>query len=400
MISALPVAVTVPVIVLESVVTAMRFRLINQTTTDKLINRSLIWGVVGMVLHHHDLAPRYASLWHQLSLGAILAILAGIYGIARLWHGADPTTTRQRQRRYDLTIALVFVAVLIAGTPARGEGMLIDRALGWPAVVFWAVFGAPLAVCAVSVLRICVHDFQVEDLGRREKLVYAAIFAAAAGLLCDALAGPTVAALQTYTDLPFPDDPRMSRKAATFFLSALLCSLFTAIPLLAMLATRLGWDTTSRHARRLYPLWRDLTAAFPGLVLYPAAELARHPPAARLHRMTVEIRDTLLGLRPYMRVDTTAGEGHPVADTELGTRISRYSVLVTHALDAKFAGAQPDPDTARIAPRTPSTANDPNSELRVLLALADRWPHVLAAASASRAHRPASTHQPTKERSR
>ncbi|WP_435593090.1 MAB_1171c family putative transporter [Nocardia sp. bgisy118] len=396
MTSPLPATAALPIIATTSTITVLRWRLINQTPTDKLINRTLAWGVVGQLLHERGVAPGIASLLHQLSLGAILASLSGIYGIAKLWGGADPETTGQRQRRYDGVIIGVFILLLIAGTPARRQGLLIDQALGSPAVAFWAIFGAPLAVCAALLLQITVRDFRTEDLTLREKVFYGAIFAAAGSLLFDAFAGPAVAALSTYTDFSAHDE-QMSRKATTFFASALIGALIVAVPLFPVLAEHFGWDRTSRHARRLQPLWRDLTTAFPDLVLYPATELAKLPPTPRLHRMTIEIRDILLNLRPYMSVTTDTA---PALPDEMGKETTRYAILVAHALDTKRAGTQPDPVGARTVPRAPEATGDLDSEIQVLLELARQWPHAQTAVVATYTSAPATPNASNKEQPR
>ncbi|MFQ6398991.1 MAB_1171c family putative transporter [Nocardia sp. KC 131] len=396
MTSPLPAYIALPVIVITLILTVGRWMLLNQTSTDRLINRSLAWAVLGLMLHERGVAPDVASLAHQLSLGCILFILAGIYGIAQLWGGGDPATVRQRQRHNDAAATIVFAAVLASGTPARRQGLLIDQALGWPAIVFWAVFGAPLAVCAVSILRISVREFRAEDLGLREKLVYCAIFAAAGGLLLDAIAGPSVAALSTYTGISLPD-PQMRRKAATFFAATLAAAIITAIPLFGQLTSRMGWDRTARYSRQLQPLWRDLTAAFPGLVLYPADKLIELEPAARLHRMTVEIRDSLLNLRPYM---SATNQADAVAAGDGDVQMVEYAIRLAQALKSKHTGALPNPVAAKSAPRAPSAAGDLDSELRSLLELARHWPHAQAAIVAARPQVRLRQHATNKEQTR
>ncbi|MGW4771534.1 MAB_1171c family putative transporter [Nocardia sp. NPDC004278] len=392
MISPIPSYLALPVITLVAAITLARWVLLRESAVDRLINRSLSWAVVGLLLHERAVAPKIASLLHQLSLGSILFILAGIYGLAQLWGGADPTTTRQRQRRYDAATATVFALVLAAGTPARHQGLLIDQALGWPAVVFWAVFGAPLAVCAVLVLRVSIREFRTDNLATREKLVYYAIFAAAGGLLIDAIAGPLVAAFDTITAIP-SSDPQMIRKAATFFVSTLAAALITAIPLATTVLALLDWDRAGRACRQLQPLWHDLTAAFPGLVLYPAAELAQIDTTVRLHRMTVEIRDVLLQLRPYLPNDAP--------DPRTGGRRAEaeYALHLATALNAKIQGAQPDSSLSKPAARGGDTTGDLDSELRSLLVVARDWPGAQARITAA----PPVTlppHQPSKEQTR
>ncbi|MCP2319340.1 hypothetical protein APR12_004707 [Nocardia amikacinitolerans] len=371
MISPIPAWIALPIIVVVASITLGRWIVFGENVVDRLVNRSLAWAVVGLLLHQRGVAPGVASWLHQLSLGCILFILAGIYGIAALWGGADPDTARLRQRRYDAATAGVFVAVLAAGTPARGRGLLIDQSLGWPSIVFWGFFGVPLAVCAVLILSLSLREFRGDDLRVQERLVYYAIFAAAGGLLIDAVAGPSVAAFHTFTGIP-SSDPQMVRKAATFFAATLTAALITAVPLASAVLSRLGWLGDGRDCRRLLPLWRDLTDLLPGVVLYSAAELAQLAPQVRLHRMNVEIRDALLQLRPYMHdlTDTTPFPG----DSGRDTGPSAHALRVASAFYAKTTGAQLELTSRQVQIASGAPGGDPDTELRSLLELARDWP--------------------------
>lgn len=57
------------------------------------------------------------------------------------------------------------------------------------------------------------------------------------------------------------------------------------------------WDNYCTY-RRLYPLWRDLYKAFPGIALHPPTRSMTHL-NYRLYRRVIEIRDGLLALRSY-----------------------------------------------------------------------------------------------------
>jgi len=65
-----------------------------------------------------------------------------------------------------------------------------------------------------------------------------------------------------------------------------------------------GWAVRYRACRRLFPLWRDLCRANPGIALVPpsgsiADALAPRGTGFRLYRRVVEIRDAQLALRPH-----------------------------------------------------------------------------------------------------
>ncbi|WP_280238754.1 DUF6545 domain-containing protein [Nocardia abscessus] len=114
-------------------------------------------------------------------------------------------------------------------------------------------------------------------------------------------------------------DPELARWAAPTFAASALGAALLSVPLLAALRTRLGSDRAGRNCRRLRPLWHDLTAAVPSIVLEPDLPVAESD--ARLIRMTVEIRDALMhlrhclpseaapGIRPVSRMPGAAGIG-------------------------------------------------------------------------------------------
>ncbi|MEU4244006.1 MAB_1171c family putative transporter [Actinoplanes sp. NPDC026619] len=90
----------------------------------------------------------------------------------------------------------------------------------------------------------------------------------------------------------------------TMYLGLLLCStgsLLSALPEYS----KLVW--TYRSHRRLYPLWRDLTAATPGITLIKRRgflrELSSGSLDLRFQRRVVEIRDGLIALRKHVPAD-------------------------------------------------------------------------------------------------
>lgn len=100
----------------------------------------------------------------------------------------------------------------------------------------------------------------------------------------------------------------------------------------------------------------------------PLCHYGRTDPAIRLHRMTVEIRDSLLHLKRYSDSpdDLAATGGDPHS----------YARRVAAAIATKAAGHPPRasrfPPRHRIRPGT----RDLTAELHQLLALAEAWPHV------------------------
>ncbi|MBF6576459.1 hypothetical protein IU415_23850 [Nocardia farcinica] len=158
----------------------------------------------------------------------------------------------------------------------------------------------------------------------------------------------------------------MSSKGWTFFLANVVASAAVAVPLVSTILIRTGHDRTSRYCRRLQPVWRDLTASVPEIVLAPPGDGGGVEPALRLHRMIVEIRDALLHLKPY----TTAR--YPAGPDREG--MLSYAVAILAAIDQKNAGRAPQDEPSpglqpvRLGPR------DLTTDLNELLDLAGVWP--------------------------
>ncbi len=188
----------------------------NETSTDRLINRTWSWDVVAIPLYQAAVELHRPDLGRSLYLGAALMGIASFYGMARLLDGADPGSARRRQRQYDSISAAIAIS-LILGTPAVRGAFGIDLLFAFS--IYWS---------ASFVIMI----------GR-------------------ALAGTP---------------PRESGTAAAVvvYLMQFMLTLLTGTPLVTVLPARTGWDRTGRTCRRLRPLWYDLTAAVPEVVLRDA----------------------------------------------------------------------------------------------------------------------------------
>ncbi|MEU2257167.1 MAB_1171c family putative transporter [Nocardia xishanensis] len=375
MTSPIPEYLTVPVIVGIVLTLIGRWLLLRDTIIDRLINRAIAASLVGMLLREswfeHALTwalpgddDIVVNLARQLSFGAILLIVSNLYGIAKLWDGADPDRAFQRQRIYDLVVATATVIILIAGTPARRANLLVDQLLGWPAVVLWIAFCLPVGITAVLVGRICIREMLTGDITRQERAVFVVILCTAVALGFDVSTIVIETIGCVLTDRPVLD-PEMHRKAWSFATSTFFAVSVSAVPLISTLTVRLGRDRTGCYLRRLRPLWTDLTAAVPEVVLDSTASRGQPDPAIRLHRMTMEIRDSLLHLRRYVTID-----GADYQDPQVYTR------RIAEAMVAKAAGRPPVDNTAKPKHRAHPGVRDLNAELHELLALAHAWPQV------------------------
>ncbi|MET8875037.1 MAB_1171c family putative transporter [Nocardia sp. NPDC004604] len=377
MTSPIPGLITWPVLTGITLVLAGRWWLLRDSIIDRLINIGLAAGLFEHLLREAWFEQSLARLLpgadtdvvniaRQLSLGATVLTISNIYGIAKLWAGADPAHTWRRQWRYYLVAITAIAVILIAGTPARHADQLIDQTLGWPAVVVWVAFSLPLGATALLVGRVSAREMRA-DTTWQERALYTAVLGTAVGLGIVAVVYPLETTINVVTGQP-SFDPEMHWKAwSGFLLSAVGAPAVITVPLISTLLTHIGWDRTGRYCRRLRPMWADLTAAVPEIALeMRRVHNDRTDPAIRLHRMTVEIRDSLLHLKRY----SDSPDDLAASDPHIYTR------RIAEAIATKAAGRPPS--ASRVTPQhqVQPGARDLTAELRQLLALAKAWPHV------------------------
>ncbi|WP_280428000.1 MAB_1171c family putative transporter [Nocardia brasiliensis] len=151
----------------------------------------------------------------------------------------------------------------------------------------------------------------------------------------------------------------------------LFATTLVAGPVVGHLMELAGLDRDGRVCRRLRPLWRDVTAAVPEIVMSPVDGPRRRDTTARLLRMTVEIRDALLHLGPYLSVAPSSAESATtLPDSE--AKLRDYACRLADAARSRRSGTLP-PRTG-VVPQPFPTAQDFDTELRQLLDLARVWP--------------------------
>ncbi|MFI6168630.1 MAB_1171c family putative transporter [Nocardia sp. NPDC051052] len=354
--SPVPAVFAVPVIIFVVAVVLGRRALLNSTAIDRLLNRALAWTALSLILLERGIAPRFGSLLHQLSMGATMLGIASLFGAALLWADAAPRLAARRQRFFDLAAAASALLILIVGTPYRRAGTLLGQDSSWQEFVVSAVMWIPLIAVGTLVWRAGLRELRGGEVTRYERVVFTALLATP--FIASASLASSIA---RHTGHWQADDPQLTRWAAPNFGTVFVLAAMLAVPLIEVLSARTGWNRAGRHCRRLRPLWRDLTAAVPEIVL-PTTGSA--PPDARLLRMTVEIRDALMQLHRYLPAD------HP---TELGPpSTARYARQLRQAIAARRNGAAPAA-APREADRFGAPSSDIDSDIRRLLDLARVW---------------------------
>ncbi|WP_433657188.1 MAB_1171c family putative transporter [Nocardia sp. CA-128927] len=347
-----------------AVVAVGRLVFTRDTAIDQLVNRLPLWCLIGLVLYRFTPVPDIGSVPNQLALGCIVMLGMYLYGMARVWE-SGPEGLWRRQRVYCAVAVGSAALILLAGPSAASVGRLSEQ-LNWGGIVVSTAFAAPQVATAVIFARLCIRELRSGTLGP------------VARAFCYLM---LLAFLPFWTDLAlfvfqltlgwdfFP--PHIVRMELIFTSTSILASTLIASPVVEHLQAQIGWDRDGRICRRLHPLWRDVTAAVPEIVLMPPPGwLNRRDTTARLLRVTVEIRDALLHLGPYLPTNTAPSDG-------AGCGMEVYAGGLASAIRARNAGLRPTDSEPR--PQTFSSAQDFDTELRQLLALAQVWPAARAA---------------------
>lgn len=377
MTSPIPAPIAIPLIAFVALVAVGRLVLLRHTAVDRLLNRALLWAGATLILLERGVAPQIGSLLHQLSIGTLVMEAWSLYGAARLWSGADPATTWVRQRAYDLAGLAGVVIILIVGTPARQQGRLLGHVPDWAGALAWLILWIPLLAGGRLACRAAVRELRSAKPTIAELTIYGILLAT----MIVGVGGAAIAAVRVAAS-GGSGDPAMVRWAAPTFGAAALGAAILAVPLLARLRTRMGWDRSARYCRRLRPLWSDLTSTVPEVVLAPEASVAEAD--VRLIRMTVEIRDALMHLGHYV----PESADHTGYAEQILLAIAAKSRVASSAAQSAVPpspGSWPralPPEAPELRKGMPDRfgfhethpVGDIDSDLRLLLALARRWP--------------------------
>ncbi|MFQ6324650.1 MAB_1171c family putative transporter [Nocardia sp. CWNU-33] len=331
-------------------VAVARWILLHDTVANRLINRALAWLSIAMFIAQAGFACGAHAVAHLIFLAVCPLTLANLYGLARLFGGADPTIAEHRQWRYDLTAALAGCVVVLIGLPEdhTWPGFWL------PAIVYWTIFNLPTVAAGILLTRACLRELRIQR-GVREVFAYGGLLTLAIGWFYAA-----ALSLLQLGDRVAPVGPAAQWGALSCGFGLLVATV-TAVPLLNLGLVRLGLDRTGRDLRALHPLWRDLTDTMPEIALR-SADTGQLEPSTRLYRMIVEIRDALLHLRQYA----------PPEIRHENASISDYARLLAHAANEKAGGAVPS-GSAPAFGVFHAVGGDLSTDIGHLLALSREW---------------------------
>lgn len=368
MISPISDAVGWTVIGYTALIGVGRLLFTRETTFDQLANRMLLWFLICLVLYRCTPIASVRSVTNQLALGCIAMIVMYLYGLVRLWEdGTESAATWRRQRIYCAVAVLSTVVTVLAGPFAGSAGRLVEHHLNWGGLVFWTANSLPLVASMLVFTRLCVRELRAANHRPLIRALCVLMLLSVVPFYADVAI--VMGEVSGVWQLRYPHLVRVEIACTSigFFATTLVAG-----PAIGHLLEHAGLDRDGRVCRRLRPLWRDVTAAVPEIVMSPDDRPARRDTTARLLRMTVEIRDALLHLGPYlatMPARTESPTEHPDGSE---AQLRDYACRLAEAARSRRAGVLPPSSGA--VPQPFPAAQDFDTELRQLLALARVWP--------------------------
>ncbi|WP_141717560.1 MAB_1171c family putative transporter [Nocardia altamirensis] len=348
-----------------TVVGSGRLWLVGGAVIDRLVNHVGLWCIATLLIYQCASTPTIDDPANQLALGCVLMTTTYLNSIGRLV-SADSVWRNQRNAGLLALAATALIVLTVAS--ARYSGRSIDLRIVGVGLGIGCAFAVTFTTFVIT--RSCLGALRDVDTPRAARIVCIGLIGSNAVLW-----GAQVLALsQLATGLP--DGPQLSLVQAAFILWVATNTTLHAIPLVAELVRRAGMDRATRTCRRLLPLWRDLTAAVPEIVM-PADARHDSDPATRLLRMTVEIRDAMLHLGAYLPAETGETQRNTVREPKSDRGIAEYAHRLVRAAQARKTGLPPAGTGA--PPPLPVVAHDFDAELAHLIDLARIWPQAKAA---------------------
>ncbi|MEV6558084.1 DUF6545 domain-containing protein [Nocardia sp. NPDC051756] len=373
MISTLPTAVTLPVVVAAFLL--LSGRLVGLLSTDLDRHVTIAFGCVVATAATRE--PTVSRLVSELSggwlseqlileLGAVgfnLGYAAGLLIGAALLH-----RTRSPRVSYGMAVGFSVAALCFSGF-GDGDGTIFERT-GWAQFGYWLCTVPIGTAMAVLIIRAATAELR-NRVGRRESAVYVAILLC--GIAVVVRVGATLVASTIRIAGPrnsFTDIQAVVDRNLVFF-DLVLCMGLTLTAIVAAARSRRDVNDLTRHRKALRPLWAELTAACPEIVHHSPVPNGAQPNRYLLHRTVIEIRDSILDLARY------ATPHPPEIDAAISSAASTGSydaldraVLLVRARDAKARGNPPTGGRYFGL----SAADSLLDEVTALTAISAQWP--------------------------
>jgi hypothetical protein len=387
--SIVPGIIAWPLIVFMTVVVVGRYRWFNSNLYERYFNNTLAFLLVAQVLREHlvdnmlvrTFAVTMAGTW-QLGAAVLLYGVTELMGFILLWSGMSEAETRRKHRYYRLAGVLLIAGMLISGTRARLAGEPFEFTVGWESVANLSCLTTMMMVLATRVIWNSLRELRTVS-SRRERWI--ALSFLAMGLLAVGVVLKE-AALQIFDQLGWTHTAhyRQQSHAALLFFVILAPFVVAVVPLAMKLLGFFGLDPITRSWRKLQPLRQAMRTVVPECVFdFDDDEPGRRKSKLQLHHTVVEIRDAILGLRPYFREvpdqDRIRFLDEPNAVPARDHDAVIAALRLAHAARAKAAGITPEPLDVDSALIVASRAATLEQEAAELVTLAKWWPAAYAA---------------------
>ena len=371
-----------------TVVVVGRYRWFSSSLYERYFNNTLAFLLVAQVLREHSVDNMLvrtffvtmAGTW-QLGAAVLGYSVTELMGFILLWSGMSESETRRKHRYYRLAGVLLIAGMLISGTRARLAGEPFEFTVGWESVANLSCLTTMMMVLATRVIWNSLRELRTVS-SRRERWI--ALSFLAMGLLAVGVVLKE-AALQIFDQLGWTHTAhyRQQSHAALLFFVILAPFVIAVIPLARELLGFFGLDPITRSWYRLQPLRQAMRTVVPECVFdFDDDEPGRRKSKLQLHHTVVEIRDAILGLRPYFREvpdqDRIRFLDEPNAVPARDHDAVIAALRLAHAARAKAAGIKLEPldvDSALIASRAATL----EQEAAELVTLAKWWPAAYAA---------------------
>ncbi|MFD4369712.1 MAB_1171c family putative transporter [Rhodococcus sp. NPDC058521] len=257
--------------------------------------------------------------------------------------------------------ALLGIALLMLSAPARAAGQRLEESGGWQYAGYFVVYAIPsLTVCA-TVVFVATKSLRRTSV-RSERRMFGVLtgIGVVSGLDAGSMAVAAVMSAMGVTN-GFTEFRTAINGVTTMFILVGMCSVAVRPAIRAAMET-FQLDRPSRLRRQLSPMWRTLTDSVPGVVLeLRPADRGALPSRMALHRMCVEIRDSMLVVDEYPQFGRVPPLGE---DRDLSVAVGLHLSCM-----ARAAGESPQPDTSQIR----SHSVDLRNEVGELARIAGHW---------------------------
>ena len=357
MTSTLPGVLAWPMLTVLLVVALLRALFLHTQLDQRLTATLVFWAFVALlrdpqvqdVLARHLTDP---SVIRQATHMCAMLASAALFGAVILWGAPEDDSERSAVWRRAELQSVVYTTVFVMGltlfplsAPARAAGQTLEEHGGWQVIVYMIVYSAPTMV-AVTVAGFLALETALEATPVALKVSTSLGAVACAVSLFDAITRIINACfVANHTQNAFTEW-RGASNDSLFLPEVTVVALVLTGPLVHMLTTRLGIDQSTRRLRRLDPMWKDMSAVMPKVVLQPR-------PAAldeRADRVGIEIFDAIGWLGPYLRAGVAPSHRPDLSHARRRDRSAiSAAIALQEALDGYRTNAPTPPAQASTA---------------------------------------------------